>query len=172
MAVQCDSDLTIDGSFPTLAQAYSSLAAVVTAIGDKGVLVELDKPSSGTPWRFVFGLSADEDDNDVFDEACYRVVPNGDGQGGVELHKMYDASWTLDASSSALLTDHHYCDAVTLTDSGLAKALTGIALGSVNGPPALVCAADPGNALGFVRVFKQGSTGNATSCRPRGAIEA
>ncbi|MEO0511817.1 MAG: hypothetical protein AAF108_02855 [Planctomycetota bacterium] len=170
-------DVTLPTSaFTNLEIAYASLDELKQALlvngNETGVVIPLQLPSrSDIPFRFQFGLTSNASENATIDEICYRVVLNGDAEGGVELHELYQATWTVSTEDS-LITDQHYCDVVTLSDAGLSEAVTGVPIGSVNGPPALVCAADPGNASAFVRLFKRGGTGTAGSCIPRGALEA
>lgn len=168
---QAESDLVISSSFPTIAIEYADLDALRSALGTAGVFQEYGLPDSGgpIPFRFRHGITSTGDADDVIAERCYRVVPAAMGPSGVLLELLYSASWTLHSSTSAVRMSHKHPDAVTLTDTGLSQALTGQPIRAVSQDPACICAADPGNAKGYVRVFQSADT---TNVLPNSQVEA
>lgn len=171
---QTTAAIALAATFPTIAFEHESKDALLNAIGAAGVIEELQRPLTGGPtaFRFEHRIASEDAENDTIEERCYRVVPAVIGSSKLIVEKLYDATWTVGAVPCGVDTDNAYAKALSLTDTGVAEAKSGQALGEITSDPVAVTAVDPGNAIAIVRVFRMGGGSSGTKVWPLAAIEA
>lgn len=157
------------------AEAYPDWASLRAAIEGAspvlGQVVEFPERTPDRPFRFDLTMGIVATAGTVTaDEDLYVVSATAlDEKAGLLIEKAADLVWTgsLTAPVPASIggrTNHKWPTSVTLTDSGLAEARSGVRVRTHNGKPAVASVFDAGSIVGLVRMV--GATGSATAVGP------